>query len=414
MAGQGTFFRSRVSAALLIQIAAFAALIALSLQVAWPANATTDLVVDCDFPGGNIVVDSIDGTTVSLHQDLRDTQGDWFYWYFRVRGAAGRTLHFRFTKSNVIGVLGPAVSTDGGKSWQWLGAEAVDGQTFRYAFPPDAGDVRFSFGMPYVEANLNAFLARFARNPHLRRGVLCRSRKGRPVELLHLGRLDGPPDHRAVLTCRHHACEMMANYTLEGIIEAVLADGDDGRWLREHVEFLVVPFMDKDGVEDGDQGKNRIPHDHNRDYDGESIYPSVRALKQLVQTWARGRLRFALDMHCPYIRGPMNEWVYLVGGPDQENWRRVGEFSKILEEVQTGPIRYRAEHNLPHGKAWNTLTGPPKSCSRWMAELPGIRIGTSIEIPYANANGEAVTPETARALGRDLARALRRYLEANE
>lgn len=47
-------------------------------------------MVDCDFPGGNIVVDGIKDDTVFLHQDVRDTQGDWFYWYFRVRGAAGR------------------------------------------------------------------------------------------------------------------------------------------------------------------------------------------------------------------------------------------------------------------------------------------------------------------------------------
>ena len=42
--------------------------------------------IDGDIPGGNIVVDAIDGDpAVLLHQDLRDTAGDWFYWHFRVR-----------------------------------------------------------------------------------------------------------------------------------------------------------------------------------------------------------------------------------------------------------------------------------------------------------------------------------------
>ena len=53
--------------------------------------------VDAGFPGGNVIVDKIDGDAVSLHQDLRDTAGDWFYWQFRVRGAEGRTLTFQFT-----------------------------------------------------------------------------------------------------------------------------------------------------------------------------------------------------------------------------------------------------------------------------------------------------------------------------
>ena len=33
----------------------------------------TDPIIDSDFPGGNIVVDSVDGDLISLHQELRDT-----------------------------------------------------------------------------------------------------------------------------------------------------------------------------------------------------------------------------------------------------------------------------------------------------------------------------------------------------
>ncbi len=36
------------------------------------------LQIDAEFPGGNIVVDNIKGNDVYLHQDLRDTAGDWF------------------------------------------------------------------------------------------------------------------------------------------------------------------------------------------------------------------------------------------------------------------------------------------------------------------------------------------------
>ena len=42
---------------------------------------------------------------VELQQDLRDTSGWWFYWSFRVRGAAGRRLEFRFTNKDVIGTF---------------------------------------------------------------------------------------------------------------------------------------------------------------------------------------------------------------------------------------------------------------------------------------------------------------------
>jgi hypothetical protein len=243
------------------------------------------------------------------------------------------------------------------------------------------------------------------------------TRKGRENRRLRLGRLDGTPDHRVLLACRHHSCEMMASWALEGLMDAVLAETEDGRWLRGHVEFLVVPLVDLDGVEEGDQGKNRRPHDHNRDYQDESLYPSVAAIRQLVPGWSEGRLRIALDMHCPYIRGggdgpSSNERIFFVGGPSEEIWQNVRAFSVLLHQVQTGPLPHHPRHNLPHGEKWNTLS-EPRSFGRWAEALPGVQVATTVEIPYANAAGTPVTPDSARAFGRDLARAMRRYLAAS-
>ncbi len=368
--------------------------------------------IDCDFPGGNILVEKIEADTAYIRQDLRDTEGDWFYWCFRVRGAVGR-MRFQFTGSDVIGVLGPAVSTDGGATWTWLGCETVENNGFAYTFAAEADDVRFCVAIPYLEANLREFLDKHRGNPHLEPGVLCRSRKGREAELLRLGRIDGACDIRVLLTCRHHCCEMMADWALEGIMETVLAAGDDGEWFRKHVEFMVVPFIDKDGVEDGDQGKNRLPRDHNRDYEGDSIYPETGALRELVPAWSAGRLRFALDMHCPYIRGEGHEEIHFVGTANQENWRRVVRFSEILEDVQVGPLVFEAKNNLPFGQGWNKPDTFSKGVSfnGWSGQLPGLRFASSLEIPYASAGGKAVTAETARALGHDLAGAIRRFLQ---
>ena len=369
-------------------------------------------IVDCDFPGGNVIFERIEGDSVYLRQDPRDTSGFWFYWCFRVRGAAGRSLAFNFTGGNVLGVRGPAVSTDGGKRWAWLGAESMQGASFTYRFPDDADDVRFCLAMPYQEANLQEFLDCHAGNPHLKVEQHSTTKKGRKTERLRLGCLDAEPEHRVLLTCRHHCCEMMAGWALEGILEAVLADSPDGRWFRERVQIAAIPFMDKDGVEDGDQGKNRKPHDHNRDYQGESIYPSVAALKEFVPRWSQGRLRLAVDMHCPYIRGGGNEQVFIVGNPSPEARQQQERFSSILQQEQTGPLVHDPKYNIPWGQSWNTLK-EPRSSSRWMSLLPGIWLGTSIEIPYANVAGRVVTIETARALGNDLARAIRQYLQTH-
>ncbi len=389
---------------------AVALCLALSARGAYPA----EVQIDADVPAGNIVVERVEGDRVDLRQDLRDTEGWWFYWHFRVRGAAGRTLTFRFTNGNPIGVRGPAASGDAGKSWRWLGAKSVQGPSFTHAFGPNDDDVRFCFAMPYVAANLDEFLKRHAGSRRLRAETLCKTKNGRSVELLRLGKLDGPPKRRVFIACRHHACEMMASWALEGLIESVLADADHGRWLRENVQFLIVPFVDKDGVEAGDQGKNRKPHDHNRDYLGPSIYPSVAAIRQLVPKWSQGRLDLALDLHCPWIRGGgdgpgSNEQIVLVGGPGAETWARQQAFGKALQEVQRGPLVYHPKHNIPHGVGWNT-GDQPRSCARWAAMLPGTHTAVTVELPYATAGGKPVTIESARAFGHDLARAIRKHL----
>ncbi len=372
--------------------------------------------IDADMPGGNIVVQRIEGQDVHLHQDPRDTPGFWFYWYFRVRGAAPRKLTFHFTQGNVIGARGPAVSTDGGKNWSWLGMECVEGATFTYSFGQQADDVHFCLAVPYLQSHLRQFLDRHTADPHLRAETHSTTRKGRKTVRLRAGKLDAPPQHRVLITCRHHACEMMANWALEGILESVLADSTDGRWFRNNVEVLAVPFMDTDGVEDGDQGKNRRPHDHNRDYLGQSIYPAVAALKEFVPKWSDGRLKIALDLHCPWIRGGgdnpnSNEQIFFVGNPSEEIWRRQQEFSRTLQKAQTATLAHHPRHNIPWGQSWNTGQ-EPKSCSRWTASLPGVLVGVTLEIPYANAGGKPVTPETARLFGHDLARAIRDYLIA--
>ncbi len=371
------------------------------------------LQIAADYPGANIVVDRIEGDAVYLRPDLRDTEGWWFYWNFRVTGAAGRTVTFHFAENNPIGVRGPAVSTDGGATWSWLGVETVQGASFRYAFAPNAGDVRFSFTMPYQRANLDAFLAAHAESPYVVVETLCRSADDRDVPYVRVGRVDGEPAHRVLLTARHHACETMASYALEGILAAVLADDDTGRWFRRNVEVLAVPLMDLDGVEDGDQGKNRLPRDHNRDYIGPSVHPEVAALRTLARTWADGRLRVAMDLHCPYIRGPHNEDIYIVGSASEAMWEQQRLFGSLLELLNTGPLPYLASSNLQHGESWNQTTNysTGRSFERWSEGIDGLRLSAGMEIPYANAGGAEVTPNSARAFGGAIALALRAYLE---
>lgn len=174
--------------------------------------------------------------------------------------------------------------------------------------------------------------------------------------------------------------------------------------------------MDKDGVEDGDQGKNRAPHDHNRDY-GEGIYTSVRAIRDLIEVRYSGTIDVAFDVHCPWIAGKYNEHIYFVGTRDQETWRKTTLFAEILERSHRGPLAFEKAGNLPFGRAWNvdskylTRDGAPlPAFGKFLDTVPGPELYGVIEFPYATVNGAEVNPESARAFGYDLAHAIELWL----
>ena len=344
-----------------------------------------ELQVDADFPGGNIRVEKVEGNTVFVRQELRDTPRDWFYWAFRVRGVQGQTLIFRFTGSRAFGPRGPAASHDAGKTWAWL-SDAIDGASFRCSFPADSQESRLAFCIPYTTQNLSRFLERHQDNPVLRVTVLCQSKQGRKVEQVSVGRLGGRCRHRVLLTARHHACEAMASYVLEGVVNSVLADDDDGRWFREHVEFCIVPLMDKDGVEAGDQGKLRRPRDHWEDYAEESRYPEVAALKSLAgKKWSDGRLTAAIDVHCP---ARLDRRLYFAGPSRQVIAEQLRAFEDVFNRLPERSVPFRRQDSMPFDTGWNTAKyyGNRQSFMQWAERLPGVQLVATMEVPYAHTH----------------------------
>ncbi|GHV65549.1 hypothetical protein FACS1894199_06520 [Bacteroidia bacterium] len=379
------------------------------------------LQIDADFPGGNIKMLSIDGDTVKIKQDARDTDGWWFYWSFRVRGAEGRTLNFVFANDvigtqetavnkeaywpsswdDVISTRGPAVSSDG-MNWHWLSNKTgASRKKFSYTFGADEKEVYFSQCINHTEKNLNLFLEKYKKHPALKVKTLCKSEKGRNVELLRIGKNKAP--FKVFLSSRHHSGETMGTYAMEGIIETILSDTEDGKWLRDNVDFFMVPFVDKDGVEDGDQGKNRKPHDHNRDYIQRKRH-SVKAITEQVPKWADGKPLFVMDLHCPWYRGN-DESIYFFAKSLREEVQR---FGAILEKERKGTIPYWERNNrfLP------SRDPNLQRCDEWGATLPNAVFSATLEVSFANAEGDIVVDaNSTRKLGNDLAHAIRAYLE---
>ncbi|MFT5092746.1 MAG: hypothetical protein ACI93T_001567 [Porticoccaceae bacterium] len=367
-------------------------------SAALPAEAADSdaVVIDAEFPGGNVAVTKNEDGTVHVAPDLRG-DNPWFYWYFEAKASRPGRVDFVFPekvvgfKNGAIGNQGPAISKDLGETWRWMGTEQVDGSSFFYDFKAENERVRFAVTIPYVQKELDGFLKRNDGNAHLKKSVLAKSLKGREVELLQIGN-PGPNINPVLVTGRHHATETIASYVLEGFMQEAMSASPSGQEFRSRYVLFAVPFVDKDGVEQGDQGKNRKPHDHNRDYGEDSIYPEVKAIKQLDQLHD---FQFALDFHCPTLVMPDHQVMYFVGGKTQPkyNFDNVSEFA--------GWMKKGLPKTAPHGPlVWlRDKAAPAPMNSTYFGSKANSIMAATIEIPFAPAN-KATDPQSCRGYGK--------------
>lgn len=365
------------------------------------------LSVDADFPAGNVIVLGIDGDSLTLDRDLRDTKDDWFWWCCRVRGAAGRTITLNFPERELVGPRGAAMSVNG-SDWRWSGPDTRRGpQTLTLAVPDDAASLFLAFSFPYPLAALTRFLGRMKNVPTVAVRELTVSEGGRSVPLVEIRR-PGATKH-VFLCARHHACECTASFALEGMMEA-LAFADE--FLAGHCVH-VIPLADIDGVERGDHGKNRRPHDHNRDFTDCPIYAEPRALMELATALGRSAIVGAIDMHAPYKWGGRNDSVFVVEPPGR--WL-AGQhrFNRLLKEATAGSgLTYDGTRDIPFGVEWNVNELSRSMIGFFRRAFPSIPLAFTLEVTYCLNGEQALTPENAREFGRCAARAMTDFYAAS-
>ena len=375
------------------------------------------ITIRSTFAGGNVLVRGIEGNTVQIGPDLRGDR-PWFYWYFEVEVAQpGRvTFVFPVDAGAQIGMNGPAFSLDQGKTWAWLGMDntqfltpgrrdpTAPGDTFFFNFTPQNKRVRFSVGIPYLQSDLAVFANKVGAHPNLAIRVLTKSRGGKPVTVWQVGQ-PAPGKVPVLFSARHHACEAIASYVLEGFIEEALADSPAGSAFREKYVLYAIPIVDVDGVEAGDQGKGRLPHDHNRDYGQDTmIYPSVIALVELAR---EKKIELALDFHCPTLRMDIHQGVYFAGIKRPHIEYNLDELIAWLDEERPPAVTGRERIMMSKPGPSAPTGGMP--FSNYFAYQAGVNFAATIEIPFTQRPND-FDAALAREYGRGLLRAWTRTI----
>lgn len=358
-----------------------------------------NFAMDKNFSGGNILLDGKKQDVVYIRPDLSDTSTDWFYWNFKATSDVDRTVTFKLINTgnkslNLISASGAAYSTDE-ENWSFISESAYKSE-FTYTFK--AGQtVHFACTIPYVLSDLESYIEKVKANyKNVKVSALCTSEQGREVPLFTIGNEES--GKAIVFTSRHHCCEASPSFLLEGLVDYISEEMPAE--ILDNYCFYIVPMMDVDGVENGDQGKQRIPHDHNRDYE-EKIYNSVRALTDFA---ADKNVVAFMDYHCPGLADSV-PYLYYDSTSDKDE---VMLFASYLKAAQT---EAGEKNTILYDGSRDYDDKHFKACSKGYFYLEkGAKLSTTFEFPYTGKVGNEYTPDKVRAYGKIVGKAYENYI----
>lgn len=364
-----------------------------------------------NFEGGNGFIEKISNDTVWITPDTRNITGDWFYWAVEVTSETSNDFVFCLPEYK-IPAFGIAYSLDNGLSWNWSKQKE---EKYIHSFKmhlPAKKPIRLSMGFPYTNSNWQNFVKQLDSDGFVM-DTLCLSSKQEAVTLMLFGNNDSTKP-KIVITARHHACEMMANYVMEGMISSCI-DNEEIKHLLTQYDILFIPFVDYEGVQNGDQGKNRYPRDHNRDYSGKSLYTTTQAIREYLPVWAQDNLVVAIDLHCPGLVGKEHEIMHIVGTQFEEMAAGEDRFaSHLAKRTRDKELQFDETAILKYGTSWNNDRSESQgdSFKTWIKKrFPLSKLACSFEIPYATNKGQRLSVKNLHEFGEAMMCAIADFLE---
>lgn len=291
-----------------------------------------------------------------------------------------------------LGYFGPAVSYDL-ENWHWL--DSIDGDSFTYKFGEKENKVYFAHNMLYHPKRFFDF----ANKHNLKIEELCKGYKGSSIPCVKFG--EG--NTSIILAARNHACESTGNYVLEGVLEELITNP------IPDAKVFCVPFVDFEGIIRGDQGKNRVPHDHNRDYsyEEESIYPECNAIKEYAKV---SGCNYGFDFHSPGHKGGVNDTVFIVQNCI-EKLDKLNKFGEIFEEsITDNSFKYEHKNDYPPNTGWNKGGA---QFSNYMSNRAENEVAFTLETAYFGTPDNKISIDKLLELGHCFAKALGKYIEIN-
>jgi hypothetical protein len=266
----------------------------------------------------------------------------------------------------------------------------------QFETPEGCTDCSAAFCFPYGHSQLRRAVRETAGTWHIE--TLDVSAGGRPLVRLLSPSAEGN-EAGVYIVARQHSGETPGSWVLDGILRAVA--GEDAGGPLHDADWWAVPFVNVDGVVEGDYGKDPMPADFNRAWAPMPLRPEVYAIQRDMMHFAgRYGRRLVLDLHAPG-GGETGLYQFLPreGRPDEQ--RTAAESFAPLLAAQFPDVPAESISRVPdYPSRWDS--NHTATCWAW-DHLDGT-LGVSIETSYQALTEEVrLLPEDYRDIGRRLA-----------
>lgn len=314
---------------------------------------------------------------------------------------------------NELGTLQPVLRADGG---EWHRSEEVavdehpDGRrAVRFTYPGGASAVAAAFCFPYAPPDLEAALADLGHA--WESNTIGVTHEGRPLERLRLVGDHGDGQSGVYLMARQHSGETPGSWALDGILRFLASGDGKARELRDALDVWVCPFVDLDGVVNGDYGKDALPWDYNRAWERLPMRASVHAIQRdLIRFKDRAQPRLVIDLHGPGHSTP-GVYVQLPRSERPEEQRRGAlEFAHELSSHFPELAAARMAHETTYPSRWNKLS----TLGSWAWDYLDQTQCVSVEVSYQRLSDEPIYPAGYHEIGRRIIRAAAAWLSRRD
>ena len=241
------------------------------------------ITLNAAFDSGNIVVESLAGSTARL-SIRKDRESDFFQWFhFRVGCAVGVALEL------AIGGLAESAYPDGWPGYaacastdreHWFRLDTAydaktGGGTLTIQHTAESPILYIAYFAPYSMERHHDLIASVAECEGVTYRCLGTSLEGQPVDCLEMG----SGDTQVWLYARQHPGESMAEWGREGALEKLTDSADPHALsLLQKCRFHIVPNMNPDGSRRGHLRTNFAGVNLNREWENPTAERSPEVL----------------------------------------------------------------------------------------------------------------------------------------